>query len=52
MYKLVELEGKPCMKLSEDVEKTSLPTAKAAYRLYNKEGVPAVDLIQVRGFRV
>ncbi|CDI79374.1 nicotinate phosphoribosyltransferase, putative, partial [Eimeria acervulina] len=46
VYKLVELEGKPCMKLSEDVEKTSLPTAKAAYRLYNKEGVPAVDLIQ------
>ena len=47
MYKLVELEGKPCMKLSEDVEKTSLPTAKAAFRLYNKAGIPAVDLIQV-----
>ncbi|CDJ54124.1 nicotinate phosphoribosyltransferase, putative [Eimeria brunetti] len=46
VYKLVELEGKPCMKLSEDVEKTSLPTAKAAYRLYNKAGIPAVDLIQ------
>ncbi|XP_026190087.1 nicotinate phosphoribosyltransferase 1 [Cyclospora cayetanensis] len=46
VYKLVELEGKPCMKLSEDVEKTSLPTAKAAYRLYNKAGIPAIDLIQ------
>ncbi|CDJ41201.1 nicotinate phosphoribosyltransferase, putative [Eimeria tenella] len=46
VYKLVELEGKPCMKLSEDVEKTSLPTAKAAYRLYNKAGIPSVDLIQ------
>ncbi|CDJ57411.1 nicotinate phosphoribosyltransferase, putative, partial [Eimeria maxima] len=46
VYKLVELEGKPCMKLSEDVEKTSLPTAKSAYRLYNKAGEPAVDLIQ------
>lgn len=47
MYKLVELDGKPCMKLSDDVEKTSLPTAKAAYRLYNKAGIPAIDLLQV-----
>lgn len=46
VYKLVELEGKPCMKLSEDVQKTSLPTAKAAYRLYNKDGIPCIDLIQ------
>lgn len=49
VYKIVELDGKPCMKLSDDVEKTSLPTAKAVYRLYNKSGIPAVDLMQSAG---
>ncbi|KAL8452495.1 hypothetical protein Emed_001352 [Eimeria media] len=46
VYKLVELDGQPCMKLSDDVEKTSLPTAKSAFRLYSKKGVPALDLMQ------
>ncbi|KAL8432906.1 hypothetical protein ACSSS7_004258 [Eimeria intestinalis] len=46
VYKLVELNGEPCMKLSDDVEKTSLPTAKSAYRLYSRRGVPALDLLQ------
>ncbi|KAL8274005.1 hypothetical protein Esti_002094 [Eimeria stiedai] len=46
VYKLVELDGQPCMKLSDDVEKTSLPTAKSAFRLYSKAGVPVLDLMQ------
>ncbi|CBZ49830.1 nicotinate phosphoribosyltransferase, related [Neospora caninum Liverpool] len=46
VYKLVELEGNACMKVSQVFEKASLPCKKEAYRLFTKDGSPAVDLLQ------
>ena len=34
VYKLVECKGKPTMKLSEEVEKTTLPCVKKVWRLW------------------
>ena len=46
MYKLCEINGKPVHKLSEEVEKITLPGRKNVYRLYveSKEN-PVADLI-------
>jgi len=38
VYKLVDLDGKPKIKLSEDVGKLTIPGRKKAFRLYNKSG--------------
>jgi len=46
VYKLVELEGQPRIKLSEEMEKVSIPAKKQIYRLYSKDGVPILDLMQ------
>lgn len=45
VFKLVEVNGRPCVKLSEDVQKATFPGKKNAYRLYDKEGIPLVDLL-------
>ncbi|XP_026855744.2 nicotinate phosphoribosyltransferase isoform X1 [Electrophorus electricus] len=45
VYKLVEVCGRPRMKLSEDPEKSTLPGRKAIYRLLDTEGHPQMDLI-------
>ena len=37
VYKLVEINGKPKIKLSQDVEKVTMPGKKAAYR-YSRAG--------------
>jgi nicotinate phosphoribosyltransferase len=37
VYKLVEVNGKPKMKFSENVEKTTLPGKKQLYRCFDKE---------------
>ena len=34
----MEVNGKPTMKLSEDVEKVTIPGRKRAYRLYGADG--------------
>eukprot|EP00921_Rhytidocystis_pertsovi_P011873 GHVQ01019231.1.p1 GENE.GHVQ01019231.1~~GHVQ01019231.1.p1 ORF type:complete len:140 (-),score=13.35 GHVQ01019231.1:220-639(-) len=34
------------MKLSQDIEKTSIPSRKAVYRLYSKTGKPCLDVLQ------
>ncbi|XP_072458926.1 nicotinate phosphoribosyltransferase isoform X3 [Notamacropus eugenii] len=47
VYKLVSVRGQPCRKLTEDSEKQTLPGSKAAYRLYNPEGAPVLDLLQL-----
>ncbi|XP_044525344.1 nicotinate phosphoribosyltransferase isoform X4 [Gracilinanus agilis] len=47
VYKLVSVRGQPCRKLTEDSEKQTLPGSKAAYRLYNREGAPILDLLQL-----
>lgn len=43
--KLVEVNKKPCIKLSEEFQKVTFPGKKNAYRLYDKDGCPLVDLL-------
>ncbi|GAB2231713.1 hypothetical protein Droror1_Dr00010725 [Drosera rotundifolia] len=45
VFKLVEINNQPRIKLSEDVSKVSIPCKKRCFRLYGKEGYPLVDLM-------
>nr|XP_046248082.1 nicotinate phosphoribosyltransferase isoform X2 [Scatophagus argus] len=45
VYKLVEVRGKPRMKISEDPEKSTVPGRKDVYRLVDAEGHPFLDLV-------
>ncbi len=45
MYKLVEINGKPKIKLSQDMEKVTIPGNKLAYRLYSNDGHALIDLL-------
>ncbi|KAL5994390.1 Nicotinate phosphoribosyltransferase 2 [Asimina triloba] len=45
VFKLVEINNQPRMKLSEDVTKVSIPCKKRCYRLYGKECFPLVDIM-------
>lgn len=45
VYKIVEIDKKPVIKLSEDVIKISNPGFKEVYRIYDKQGLAYADLI-------
>ncbi|NXW09554.1 PNCB phosphoribosyltransferase, partial [Fregetta grallaria] len=45
VYKLVEVNGSPCLKLTEDEEKMTIPGTKTVYRLYDAAGCPFMDLM-------
>lgn len=45
VFKLVEVNDRPCVKLSEDVTKATFPGKKNSYRLYDKDDCPLVDLL-------
>ncbi|NXI49754.1 PNCB phosphoribosyltransferase, partial [Chloroceryle aenea] len=45
VYKLVEVNGSPCLKLTEDEEKMTIPGTKTIYRLYDAAGHPFTDLM-------
>ncbi len=45
VYKLVELNGKPRLKLSQEIAKVTIPGKKEIYRLSGMEGYPLVDLM-------
>jgi len=45
VYKLVETNGKPCMKLSLTPEKITIPCKKSVYRLFGKDGNALLDLL-------
>ena len=49
VYKLVEIEGRPRMKLSQTIEKVLIPGAKSAYRLIGKDGRALADLMVGKG---
>lgn len=46
VYKLVEINGQARIKLSQDVEKVTMPGNKNAYRLYSADGHALNDLLQ------
>jgi nicotinate phosphoribosyltransferase len=45
VYKLVNLNGEPKIKLSQDVRKVTIPGRKGIYRLIGEEGIPLLDLM-------
>lgn len=46
VYKLVELNGEPRIKLSQDIEKVTIPGRKDAFRLMREDGIALVDILQ------
>ncbi len=49
VYKLVEVNGKPKIKLSEDIGKLTFPGRKETYRLIGQMGYPLLDLMIMVG---
>lgn len=49
VFKLVEVNGKPKIKLSQDVEKVTMPGKKEVFRLYSSDGHALIDLMQRPG---
>jgi len=45
VYKLVEINGEPRMKLSQDAGKVLIPGQKHPYRLYGEHGYPLLDIM-------
>lgn len=45
IFQLVEVGDFPCIKISLDVEKVTIPSRKSVYRLYGKEGYALLDLM-------
>ncbi|XP_051731480.1 nicotinate phosphoribosyltransferase isoform X2 [Ctenopharyngodon idella] len=45
VYKLIEVRGRPRMKLSEDPEKSTLPGRKSVYRVLDTDAHPQMDLV-------
>lgn len=45
VYKIVEFQGTPRMKFSEEIEKATLPGRKAVIRVYQDNDAPSYDLL-------
>ncbi|KAJ9597623.1 hypothetical protein L9F63_011529, partial [Diploptera punctata] len=45
VYKMVEINGMPRIKLSQDVNKVTMPGKKSAYRLYGADGTSHLKLM-------
>jgi len=45
VYKLVSIQDQPCMKISQALEKVTIPFSKQIYRLYGVDDYPLLDLI-------
>ncbi|KAL3278026.1 hypothetical protein HHI36_013367 [Cryptolaemus montrouzieri] len=46
VFKMVEIDGQPRIKLSHDVEKVTIPGKKETFRLYGGEGYALIDILQ------
>ncbi|XP_046833981.1 nicotinate phosphoribosyltransferase isoform X3 [Vespa crabro] len=46
VYKMVEINGQPRIKLSQEVGKMNIPGKKNAYRLYGADGYALIDILQ------
>lgn len=49
VYKLVEVNGKPRIKISQEIAKVTIPGRKSLYRLYNTQDEPMLDLLITHG---
>lgn len=49
VYKLVEIMGQPRVKVSNNVDKSTLPAKKDIYRLYDESGAEIADLLTISG---
>ena len=47
VYKLVDINSVPKIKLSQDVEKITMPGDKVAFRIFGKNGFAILDLLQL-----
>ncbi|XP_022088871.1 nicotinate phosphoribosyltransferase-like isoform X2 [Acanthaster planci] len=45
VFKLVQIDNNPCIKLSHDVDKVTIPGRKTAFRLYGADGLAIADLM-------
>ncbi|KAH7637443.1 nicotinate phosphoribosyltransferase isoform X1 [Dermatophagoides farinae] len=45
VYKLVEIDHIPCIKISLDLAKVTIPCRKNVYRIYGREGYALLDLL-------
>ena len=46
VYKMVEINNQPRIKLSQDVGKVTMPGSKNVFRLYGADGHALIDLLQ------
>lgn len=46
VYKLVEINNQPRIKLSQEIEKMVIPGKKLVYRLFGSDNIPLVDMMQ------
>jgi nicotinate phosphoribosyltransferase len=47
VFKLVEIKGKPRIKISQDVDKLVIPGKKNVYRIFGVDGYALIDIIQL-----
>lgn len=45
VYKLVEVNKTPRIKLSQEITKVTIPGNKQAYRLVSRDGTPLLDVL-------
>jgi len=48
VYKLVEINDEPKIKISSNVEKMTIPSKKQVFRIYNGEGFMSGDIMELR----